>query len=78
MKKKDKIYQKLIAKMDEVSSLPTQEVGPFTPLYKMIVSQLKFYPWRVTTALSVIIAFLLYLIFGHALVKLASLLQFGF
>lgn len=71
-------YQLLVAKMQEVSVVPPQTVGPFTGAYKRIVPFLKFAPWRAALLLSVSVTVFLYLIFGSTLVKIASILQFGF
>ncbi|OIO12908.1 hypothetical protein AUJ73_04745 [Candidatus Gottesmanbacteria bacterium CG1_02_37_22] len=75
---KGDVYKLLVSKMNEVAVVPPQEIGSLTPIYKKIVPQLKFYPWKVTLIISSLIAFLLYMIFGATLVKLASLLQYGF
>lgn len=71
-------YQLLVAKMHEVAIVPPQTVGPFTGVYKRIVPYLKFAPWRAAFFLSVLATAFLYLIFGSTLVKIASILQFGF
>ena len=71
-------YQILLAKMYEVSELPTQKVGPFTYIYKTLVPYFKFSPWRSATLLASLASILLYFLFGTAVVKLVSLLQFGF
>ncbi|MCL4338413.1 hypothetical protein M1271_01855 [Patescibacteria group bacterium] len=74
----DKTYQLLVDKMHEVAAIPTQEVGNFTIAYKKLVPFLKYYPWKSAIILSFISVSLLYLIFGTFLVKVASMLQFGF
>lgn len=74
----DKFYQTLVSKMNEVAQVAPQTIGPLTPFYKKIVPQFKFYPWKSGIVLSVLGATFLYLLFGSALVKLASILQFGF
>lgn len=71
-------YQLLLTKMYEVSELPPQRVGPFTHLYKTLVPYFKFSPWRSATLLASLASILLYFLFGSAVVKLVSLLQFGF
>jgi len=76
--KEDKTYQLLVQRMHEVALLPTQNVGFFTPLYKKIVPKLKFSPWKSATVISVTAAVCLYIMLGAILVRLASLLQFGF
>lgn len=76
--RKDKTYRLLVEKMHEVAAVPPQSVGPFTFIYKRMVPFLKFYPWRSTLILAFLTSFFLYLLFGVRLIKLASLLQFGF
>lgn len=76
--KNDKFYQVLVSKMQEVAVVPPQSVGPLTPFYKMVVPQLKYSPWRSMSVISILLAFFLYLVLGPILVKLASILQFGF
>lgn len=76
--KDDLFYQNLITKMREVATLPPQEVGPFTSLYKRVVPNFKTQPWKTTTILSVFATFLFYILFGTTLIKVVSLLQFGF
>jgi hypothetical protein len=76
--KEDLLYKRLKNKMHEVSALPTQELGMFTPYYKKIVPQLKFYPWRLAILISIITGFILYFTFGSLLVRLVSILQIGF
>lgn len=76
--RQDKTYQLLVAKMHEVVSIPPQDLGPFTFMYKRLVPYFKFYPWRITGAISILFAFSLYLLLGATLVKIVSILQFGF
>ncbi len=76
--KKDEFYQNLVAKMREVSQLPPQRIGPLTPFYKLVVPQFKYSPWKSGAAFSLLGTLFLYLIFGSLVVKLASILQFGF
>lgn len=74
----DKTYKLLVERMHEVAAIPPQEFGSLTFIYKRIVPYLKFSPWKSATIMSFIIASFLYLIFGAYLVKLTTLLQFGF
>jgi hypothetical protein len=76
--KTDHTYELLVAKMQEVSDLPLQKVGVLTPIYKRIVPHLKYYPWKSVFLISCVAAAMLYLMFGIRMVRLASLLQFGF
>lgn len=76
--KKDKLYQLLVSRMQEAAVVPPQNVGPFTYLYKRIVPRFKVKPWFGAGVISLISTFLAYLMFGTTLIKIASLLQFGF
>ena len=73
-----KTYQLLVDKMREVAVIPTQEVGFLTPYYKKLVPRFKYSPWKSAIILSYFFAFLLYFLLGTTLIKLVSLLQFGF
>jgi hypothetical protein len=64
--------------MHEVAVVPPQQVGPFTPLYKRIVPWFKYFPLKSAVIVALFVSFFLYIILGITLVKLASLLQFGF
>ena len=74
----DKLYNILASRMHEMAVVPPQTVGPFTSVYKRLVPALKFHPWRMGIAVSFIFSILLYLIFGVRVVRLVSLLSFGF
>lgn len=77
--KNDTFYRELVAKMEEISLVPPQSVGPFTGMYKRIVPQFKVYPWRSAVVLSFAATAVLYFLFGtKLLVRLASILQYGF
>jgi len=77
--KNDEFYKQLVAKMEEISLVPPQTIGPFTGVYKRIVPQFKVYPWRSALFLAFFAITLLYLLFGtRLLVSVASLLQYGF
>ena len=77
--KNEKLYELLVSKMHEVSMLPPQTVGPLTPLYKRIVPYFKVSPWKSIALVSLFATTLVYFLFGMSLlIKLASLLQFGF
>ncbi|OGF99441.1 hypothetical protein A2Y99_00165 [Candidatus Gottesmanbacteria bacterium RBG_13_37_7] len=76
--KQDKFYPLLINKMHEASIVPQQKVGFLTPVYRKIIPQIKYYPWKSLGLFSVLTALFLYYIFGTALVKLVGILQYGF
>jgi len=74
----DRTYEALLAKMHEVSSLTPQSVGPFSPAYHQVIPYFKRAPWRMFAAGSFAITIMLYLLFGVAIVKLVTVLQYGF
>lgn len=74
----DKFYQVLVSRMEEMAVVPPQNAGILTPVYKRMALQLKIYPWKSLGFIAVLSAVFLYLLFGPILVKLASILQFGF
>lgn len=78
MMKRDKTYDILVAKMHEMAMVPPQTVGPFTGIYKKIIPMFKFSPIRSLSFVSLVCTVILYLLLGSMLVKIASILQFGF
>lgn len=74
----DTTYQKFVKRWEEVTELPPQSLGPFTPLYKRITKHVKVMPFPWFVAVSLLIAFVLYLVFGSAIILLVSILQKGF
>lgn len=71
-------YQKFVKRWEEVTDLPPQSVGPFTPLYKAIVRRLKVMPWPILVLSSLVVVIGLYLLIGSAITLLVSILQRGF
>ena len=71
-------YQKFVERWEEVTDLPTQNLGPLTPQYKALVRHLKVMPWPVLVVASVIVVVALYLLLGSAITFLVSILQRGF
>lgn len=76
--KNDKTYQILVARMNELALVPPQEIGFLTFIYKRLVPYFKFSPWRSSIVLAFLFAILLYFFLGSTLIKIASILQFGF
>lgn len=76
--KQKKTYELLRVKMQSISGVPLQSFGLFTPLYKAVIPYFKYSPWFTISMLSAFLVFCLYFIFGTAIVRLASLLQYGF
>jgi hypothetical protein len=74
----DAIYHKFVKRWEEITDLPPQTVGPFTPYYKKTVKRLKVMPWPALVMGSLFIVIGLYLFFGPAVTILTSILQRGF
>jgi hypothetical protein len=73
-----KTLDQFVRHWDEVTDLPPQSVGIFTPWYKEVTKRLKIMPWPFLLIGAVGVAFVLYLLFGSAIVSLTSMLQRGF
>ena len=74
----DLLYEKLVKRFEEVTILPPQKLGPFTPIYKEVTKRLKVMPWFVIGLVSVAIVLVMYLFFGSSITLLVSKLQRGF
>ena len=75
---KSTTYQKFVRRWEDVTDLPPQTVGPFTPYYKWLARRLKIMPWPLLIFCSFLFALGLYVFFGSAITLLVSLLQRGF
>lgn len=73
-------YNRLHQKLQEVFALQPTDLGSrrLTMLYKGITSRLKTMPFLYVIPFAVFATIAAYLILGHLLVKLTSLLQYGF
>jgi hypothetical protein len=74
----DLTYDKFVKRWQQVTDLPPQTVGPFTPVYKMMTKRLKIMPWPALTIISILVVVAICFILGSAIPKLVSLLQRGF
>jgi hypothetical protein len=74
----DLLYEKLVKRFEEVTSLPPQQVGPLTPIYKEVTKRLKVMPWFTIGLVSILVVFALYVVFGSSITFLVSSLQRGF
>ncbi len=74
----DITYRHFVKRWQEVTDLPTQTVGPLTPLYKFVASRLKTMPWFALIVISVCGVGLLYVLIGSTITLLTSILQRGF
>jgi hypothetical protein len=72
------MYQKFVKRWDEVTELPTQTVGPFTPLYKQMTRRLKVMPlpWLIVVAVLTVSG--MFFLVGSAVTFLVTILQRGF
>ncbi len=76
----DKVYSQLKKHFDEVYSIKPSDLRfPWlTKIYKYFSGYVKFLPFRVFVPLSAVIAFIAYIIFGLLIIRLVSILQYGF
>jgi hypothetical protein len=75
---KDTTYRRFVKRWEEVTDLPPQTVGPFTPYYKRAVRHLKIMPWPALVAAAIVAVGALYLVIGSAITIVTSILQRGF
>lgn len=74
----DSIYQKFVKRWEEVTDLPPQTLGPFTPVYKFVTRRLKVKPWPALIIIGLATVTIMYGLIGTATVVIASILQRGF
>ncbi len=74
----DALYEKFVQRWEEVTDLPPQTVGRFTPWYKAFVKHVKIMPWPVLVVFSVVIVGGLYILSGSTITLLVNILQRGF
>jgi hypothetical protein len=72
------MYQKFVKRWEEVTDLPPQTVGPFTPAYKKMAQKLKVMPWPVLVIGSLVTVVGLYILLGTTITAIVSILQRGF
>ncbi len=76
--KNDRLYQNFYHKWEEVTALPTQTVGPLTPLYKKTVPLFKEAPWRVLIPAAFVLVCMTILVLELTATQVATFLQRGF
>jgi hypothetical protein len=74
----DTLYQKFVKQWEEVTDLPPQTLGPFTPYYKKAVLRLKVMPWPVLVIGALLVVIGLYVLLGTTITMIVSILQRGF
>lgn len=77
---KDKVYSHLKKRYDDVYSIAPNDLGfPWlTKFYKTLTAQLKLFPFKIFIPLALMLTVIIYLVFGILIVRLVSLLQYGF
>jgi len=76
--KQDKTYESLVKKMNEVSALSPQTLGPFTSVYRVIIPFFKRAPWRPLMLGSFAVTVIMNMLLGTSVVIVVSILQHGF
>ncbi len=76
--REDKIYKLLKQKMYTISSIPPQEVGPFTAYWKRLASLAKNSPIKTVMFSASVTSLILWFILGTALIRIVNILQYGF
>jgi hypothetical protein len=74
----DKTYQAFVDHWKETTDLPTQTMGPFTPMYKWVIKYVKSMPVSIIIGISVIFVLTLFFLLGSTIPSVVSLLQRGF
>jgi len=74
------INLRLTRKMNEVFSIEPNDLGLnlFTNYFRKVTSYLKTAPFIVVIPLTILISLFLYLVFGRLLIKLVTILQYGY
>lgn len=74
----DKVFDHIVSRWEQIIELEPQNVGPFTPLYKIITKRLKVMPWALLMGMSIVIVVLLFFFFGSSIIYIVETLQRGF
>ena len=76
----DKIYLNLKKYYKDVYSIPPNTLGNpiLTKLYKICTYQLKNFPFKLVVPISVLITILSFGLFGILIIRVVTILQFGF
>ena len=76
--KNDILYKQLKERMYEVASIPPQNVGKLTPMWRKVAPIVKGSPVRILLAGGFVTTLLTWFIFGTLLIRIVSFLQYGF
>ena len=74
----DKTYKAFVNRWKETTELPTQTVGPFTPLYKRVIKFVKSMPMSAIVGISILFVLTLFFLLGSTIPSVVSVLQRGF
>jgi hypothetical protein len=74
----DATYQRFVKRWEEVTELPPQSLGPLTGAYKWFTRRFKVMPWPWFIAISIVVAGILYVLFGTTISFIVTLLQKSF
>lgn len=74
----DRLYQKFFRRWDEVTELPPQTAGLFTPVFKRVAPFFKIAPWRIILPFALMITAASVFFMEVTASEIASLLQRGF
>lgn len=74
----DALYEKFVQRWEEVTDLPPQTLGRFTPWYKSLVKRVKIMPWPVLVMFSVLLVGVVFVVTGSTIILLVNILQRGF
>ena len=74
----DLLYSKFVKRWEEVMDVPPQNLGPFTPYYKMLTKRLKVMPWPALFIVAFVTVCIIYVFIGSTVTFVVTLLQRGF
>lgn len=76
----NKSYRRIQEEFNTIFSLPPNDLGNkwLTHFYRLVAHPLKKMPFMYILPLSILVAIAMYLLFGQFVIKLVSILQYGF
>lgn len=76
----DQFFEALQKKVDEIYALKPNDlhIPLLTHMYKLSTGPLKVFPFKLLLPASLGASIFLYLIFGYVLIRMTSILQYGF
>jgi hypothetical protein len=76
--KSSQTYELLVERMHEIALVPPQELGPFTLIYRKFIPLFKNSFWKSAGIFALMASLILYVVLGAYLIKIVSVLQYGF